>query len=250
VSAINLIILILVLTAAAYVAARQRAIALAGGLKQARSLHSLPSYYGSYTALYIALPALLFLLIWSIAQPSMIEQELVTQLPAQYQEMDTAERSLILNDVINMATGGITSSDTPDPAIVTAADNYNEIVDATRVKRTVIALLLAVAGFLWSFFRISPSFRARNQVELIIRFILLGCSMIAILTTIGIFLSVIFESIRFFQMVPITDFLFGLQWSPQTAIRSDQVGSSGSFGAIPLFTGTLLIAIIVLPNLR
>ena len=66
--------------------------------------------------------------------------------------------------------------------------------------------------------------------------------MVAILTTIGIFLSVLFEALRFFQQVSPLDFLFGLTWSPQTAIRADQVGSSGAFGAVPLFAGTLLIS--------
>ena len=56
----------------------------------------------------------------------------------------------------------------------------------------------------------------------------------------GIVFSVLFESIRFFQRVPVWDFLFGLHWSPQTAIRADQVASSGAFGAVPLFAGTLL----------
>lgn len=245
-SAINLIILVLALAATAYVVARQRAISLASGVKQARILHSLPSYYGSYAALWIALPALIFLLIWSIAQPTMIEGELVSKLPAKYQSMDPSERSLIINDVINLATGGITSSDTPKPEIEAAATSYNQIVQSSKIKRSVIVLLLAVGGFFWSFLRIKPEFRARNRVETIVKYVLLGCSMIAILTTVGIFLSVIFEAIRFFQIIPINEFLFGLQWSPQTAIRSDQVGSSGAFGAIPLFTGTLLIAIIAM----
>ena len=84
--------------------------------------------------------------------------------------------------------------------------------------------------------------RARNQVEKIITIILIFCSTIAIFTTIGIVLSVLFEAIRFFHMVPVTEFLFGLKWSPQTAMRADQVGSSGAFGAVPLFAGTLLIS--------
>lgn len=71
-------------------------------------------------------------------------------------------------------------------------------------------------------------------------------STLAIFTTIGIILSVLFESIRFFKLVPLTDFLFGLEWSPQTAIRSDQVGSTGAFGAIPVFTGTLMITLIAM----
>ena len=79
-----------------------------------------------------------------------------------------------------------------------------------------------------------------------VRWFLIAASSIAIFTTVGIVLSVLFEAIRFFQQVPITEFLFGLNWSPQTAIRADQVGSSGSFGAIPLFTGTLLITAIAM----
>ena len=74
----------------------------------------------------------------------------------------------------------------------------------------------------------------------------MASSLIAILTTIGIVLSVLFESFRFFQKIPFTDFLFGLEWSPQTALRADQVGASGAFGAIPLFAGTLLISFIAL----
>jgi len=86
----------------------------------------------------------------------------------------------------------------------------------------------------------------RNHVERVIRTFLIACACLAIFTTIGIVLSVLFESIRFFRVVPITDFLFGLQWSPQMAIREDQVGSSGAFGAVPLFAGTFLITIIAM----
>jgi phosphate transport system permease protein len=79
-------------------------------------------------------------------------------------------------------------------------------------------------------------------VERVVVLALITCSLIAVLTTIGIVLSVIFESILFFEQIPLTEFLFGVEWSPQMAIRADQVGSSGAFGAVPLFTGTLLIS--------
>jgi len=75
---------------------------------------------------------------------------------------------------------------------------------------------------------------------------LIAGSTVAVLTTIGIVLSLVFETIRFFRLVPIGDFLFGLQWSPQMAIRADQVGATGAFGAIPLLAGTLLISAIAL----
>jgi len=88
----------------------------------------------------------------------------------------------------------------------------------------------------------SPTFPARNRVERIIRIGLLLAAAVAILTTIGIVFSVLFKALKFFSRIPVSDFLFGLKWSPQTAIRSDQVGSSGAFGMIPVFAGTLLIA--------
>ncbi|WP_114285368.1 phosphate ABC transporter permease subunit PstC [Candidatus Halocynthiibacter alkanivorans] len=69
---------------------------------------------------------------------------------------------------------------------------------------------------------------------------------VAILVTGGIVLSLVFETIQFFKKVPVADFLFGLNWSPQTAIRADQVGAAGSFGAIPLINGTLLISAIAM----
>jgi phosphate transport system permease protein len=94
--------------------------------------------------------------------------------------------------------------------------------------------------------KISKATRARNHVERIILWLLIACSTIAIFTTIGIVLSVLFEAIRFFKTIPLTEFLFGLKWSPQIAIRNDQVGSSGAFGAVPVFTGTLLISAIAM----
>ena len=83
-------------------------------------------------------------------------------------------------------------------------------------------------------------------VDLTVHSILILCSLVAVATTIGIVASLAFEALRFFQKVPITEFLFGLEWSPQTALRADQVGSSGAFGAVPLITGTLLISAIAM----
>lgn len=105
------------------------------------------------------------------------------------------------------------------------------------VAPTVLILLLNL---------VRTSRAGRQRIELLIKIFLISCSCLAIFTTIGIVLSVLFESIRFFQHVPFFDFVFGLEWSPQTAIRSDQVGSSGAFGAVPLFAGTFLITVIAM----
>jgi phosphate transport system permease protein len=102
--------------------------------------------------------------------------------------------------------------------------------------------VLGIVGAIVARARITPELRARNAVERIIEWALIACSLIAVLTTLGIIASVVFEAARFFGKIPWYEFLFGLQWSPQTAIRADQVGSSGAFGAVPLFWGTLMIS--------
>ena len=94
--------------------------------------------------------------------------------------------------------------------------------------------------------RLRHARRSTQIKELVIQSLLIASSLVAILTTVGIVASLAFEAFRFFEKIPLTDFLFGLEWSPQTAIREDQVGSSGAFGVIPLLTGTLLISFIAM----
>ena len=112
--------------------------------------------------------------------------------------------------------------------------------------RAALIVAVGVAGITYATSRITPALRARNHVEVVVRGLLFIASAVAVLTTLGIVLSLLFESLRFFALVPPQDFLFGLTWSPQTAIRADQVGSSGQFGAVPVFTGTLLISAIAM----
>jgi phosphate transport system permease protein len=107
-------------------------------------------------------------------------------------------------------------------------------------------IILSITFLSLTLNKLSVRFDARRKVESIFKFIFFLFSTMAVLTTIGIILSLIFETIRFFSQVGFFDFIFGTHWSPQTAIREDQVGSSGSFGAIPLFTGTLLITAVAM----
>jgi phosphate transport system permease protein len=127
-----------------------------------------------------------------------------------------------------------------------AADLYNALRAASQRLLSGLTIAVSFLGFAVAWTRFRPQFRARNHVELAIKIALIAASMVAIFTTIGILLSVTFEAIRFFRQVPFADFLLGLSWSPQTAIRADQVGSSGAFGAVPQFAGTLLISGIAL----
>jgi phosphate transport system permease protein len=170
---------------------------------------------------------------------------LVDGLPESYRSVSAGELNLLLNNITNLAAGDVVSVDV-DVVLRDAAATYNAYIAKSRQLLAVLAIGVAGLGAVGAWRRIQPDLRARNRVENVVRWLLIAASSIAIFTTIGIVLSVLFEAIRFFQKVPISEFLFGLNWSPQTAIRADQVGSSGSFGAVPLFTGTLLITSIAM----
>jgi phosphate transport system permease protein len=94
-------------------------------------------------------------------------------------------------------------------------------------------------------FNISSSKRSKTNERIVIG-IMIACSLVAVAVTVGIISSLIFEAIRFFERIPITEFLFSTEWSPQTALRADQIAAEGAFGVIPLFTGTLLISAIAM----
>ena len=119
-------------------------------------------------------------------------------------------------------------------------------LSSSRYILFTISILIFIFTATITFKKIKHEFKARDKLEKIIELFLLACSTLAILVTIGIVLSVIFESNRFFSAIPISDFLFGTHWSPQMPIREDQAGSAGAFGAVPLFTGTFLIAFIAM----
>jgi phosphate transport system permease protein len=117
---------------------------------------------------------------------------------------------------------------------------------AAKLAFGIGAIVLAGLGFFLARSQLSQDFRARNAVESWVRGFMIAASGIAIVTTLGIVLSLLFETVKFFANYSFFDFLFGTQWSPQVAIRADQVGQSGAFGAVPLFVGTLLIMVIAM----
>ncbi|MDJ0783899.1 MAG: phosphate ABC transporter permease subunit PstC [Desulfosarcinaceae bacterium] len=240
-----LLMLLLGLSAAGYYFGRRRAFAVAGGPKKLSSLHSRPTYYGALTALWCGLPALFIFAGWLILEPNIITHLVVEQLPEEFQQLSENQLNLLLNDVRNLVHGNIVSGEISD-AIRSAADRYRHLQAVSNVSLSVVAISVGVLGMVFLGSRIAPGLRARNQVERIIQYLLILCSSIAILTTIGIVLSVLYEALRFFKAIPFFGFLFGLEWSPQMAIRADQVGSSGAFGAVPVLTGTIMISAIAM----
>ncbi len=239
----HLIVILLLLSSAAYYLGRRRAFVVAQG--KLRQLHSLPSYYGFYAAIWCGLPALLVVALWAMFEGSIITSLVVSDLPDRVRDLGPDRINLVVNDIKNLVAGNI-ASDQAGPAVQAAAERYRALQSISHAAMAVLGLSLAIGAGAFTLTRIKPKQRARNAVETIIMVLLIVCSSVAILTTVGIVLSVLFESMRFFRTVPIAEFLFGLDWSPQTAIRSDQVGASGAFGTVPLFAGTLLISFIAM----
>jgi len=259
-----LALLVVVLTVAGFVVGRRRALASVGG--DARRLHSLPGYYGWHVAALTAIPAFLALALWLVAQPVVIERSVAGHFPPEIAQNDSALK-LAMADVRRLAAGldqataagamsaaevqaldaataratladaGVQLGSEVTPAVLAAAQEYRAKSETGALARTALVLALALAGMAWSLRLTHGAFRARNRVESIVRGLLLIASAVAVLTTVGIVLSMLSESIRFFGMYPAADFFFGLTWSPNFR-------GSSQLGLLPLLWGTLYITLI------
>ena len=243
---------LLVLTVLGFYLGRARARA-AAGRGQAR-LHSLPGYYGAHVAIWMALPAFALFVFWISFQGAIVEGIVWNGLPDRVtvlgetkprDALPAEQRQFLINNIRNYAAGDVVSGDVTALMKQGAAHFLRLEALSSWILAAAMAILAAV-GLLLTYRSIAPAMRARVRVERVALLLLMAASTIAILTTVGIVLSLLFEALAFFTKVSPVDFLFGLEWSPQTAIREDQVGASGAFGAIPVFAGTMLITVIAM----
>jgi phosphate transport system permease protein len=219
---------------------RMRVAAVAGG-----GLHSLPRYHGGFVAAWVGIPSLLLVFIWVALQGPVVDWLLMESLPADLVAGKTdGELSLILSEVKSLAAGMVFAE--PEPAVSAAAERYAGWRTIAQWAMVAAAAAVALLGLVLASRRIAATFRARHGVERVLDGLMIVCALIAILTTIGIVASLLVEAARFFARVPMFEFFFGLNWEPQIAIRADQVAGQGAFGAVPVFTGTLLIAAIAM----
>ena len=266
-SASMLLLIVLALAAIGFILGRVRALSSAGG--DSRHLHSLPSYYGWNVALWTMVPALLVLLIWLVAQPLLIERS-VTQLIPEDSYAGSGELSLIMSDVRRVAEGldlavaarqmsadeaaalsdpeglrgtlgalGVALGSEIEPTTLAAAQRYRVLNATGTMVRNILVIALALAGFALAWMRTNADFRARNTVEKGVLLLLIGAASVAILTTVGIILSLIFNTVEFFRLYPARDFFFGTTWSPS-------FGGGSELGILPLLWGTLYISFIAL----
>ncbi|MGV6847826.1 MAG: phosphate ABC transporter permease subunit PstC [Marinibacterium sp.] len=266
-----LLALIVMIGVAGYFLGRRRALASAGGDR--RNLHSLPVYYGLNVLLTTIVPAVGFIVVFLLAAPFFIENN-VSRMITDADISKGSSRSLVMAEVRRVAQGlenAVASGELPQDMardtqadftdmaarlkaagqVVTSSASAN-VVKAAQVYRArskalhrimgIGALLVAAGGFAVSYLQTNKAYRARNVVERGILVILILAASVAVLTTVGIFLSLIFNTIDFFRIYPTTDFLFGTTWFPSFSGR----GGQSDLGILPLLWGTLYISFIAL----
>ena len=263
-----LIVLLLALTACGYWVGRGRALASANG--NPRELHSLPVYYGANVAMSIAIPALMTLAIWLLVQPMVIESRVSASLPSEVIPENTSI-GLIMGDVRRLSDGldevvaqgfldakqaldlnsettdiratlgevGVALGSDVRPEVLAAAQQYRQLSATGGRAMTLVCLFLALGGLVLSLRNTNKTFRARNVVERGILALLVLAASLAILTTVGIVFSMLFETINFFGLHAWRDFFFGTTWAPN--FRGDS-----ELSMLPLLWGTLYISAIAL----
>ncbi|KEJ88537.1 phosphate ABC transporter permease [Sulfitobacter donghicola DSW-25 = KCTC 12864 = JCM 14565] len=263
-----MVLIVLAIAVIGYVLARKRAMARAGG--DARVLHSLPNYYGMTAAMFAGIPALGVMVIWLLAQPMMIQNSVLPLLPAEVTQ-SAGTTSLVMSDVARVADGldtaisqgvldaaaidalkadpsslrdtlagvGVALGSEVEPYVLAAAEQARKLDARWDVIRAIAVIALALVGAGIAIRSADPDFRARNIVERGVMALLVTAASLAILTTLGIVLSMLFETINFFSLHPWQDFFLGGSWAPNFRGDSD-------LSILPLLWGTLYISIIAL----
>jgi len=228
-----LIALIAVFGSAAFFLGRVRAERLL--LSTPVRMHSRPNYHGYYVAMCTVVPVLLIAVAYSIFAEDLTQGALMRELPSSFAQLSAAELQSYL-DSVRMAAGSAVSEGS-DRVFRAITNRYLELRGMVNGATLVLLGALAAIGIFWAQRRLKPDFRARALVENGMELVLFLCAGVAIATTAGIVLSLLYESLQFFQKVSAWDFLTGTRWNAQT---------EAEFGALPLFFGTFMIALIAM----
>ncbi len=234
-----LLLLALGLGLAGWLAARARAYSFKRAAGRG-GLAALPSYHAWYVALWVIIPAIVFIIAWSFIAPQLVTQSVLASPAAAHLPEFGFLRNTILNEAAAVAMGdaqGVFNEQAHG-----LVEPYREAIGQTRMIGMLVTLVIAFVGGGWGFLRLKPDFAARTKVERVVMGLLLLASLVAILTTLGILVSLTFETIRFFGMVSPIDFLFGTHWAPDPMSAT---ADPSRYGAIPLFWGTIFIGAII-----
>jgi phosphate transport system permease protein len=218
---------------------RSRQVAMSAGTTAGTRLHSRPQYHGASVALWSVVPLLFVLLLWLLLGNTVSRWFVLPMLPAEIVDQGGTALNTAMQRVRSISSGfGVAG--VPADYEIAAAARLGQVEFFLRTGALALGAMFAAAGFYLARNRISPRFHARNEIERVIQLLLVICSLVAILTTLGIVLSLAFETLRFFTFVHPLDFFFGLTWNPRYAVTGDEV--TGSYGMLPLLWGTLMVA--------
>lgn len=204
---------------------------------------SLSTYYAQYMLFWCLLPALIVYFGWIIFEDQIIQNLVLANFD--FDLNPALNAGLLIAEIKNVAAN-INFAEGKSLEIINAAEHYSSIKQTSTVAFYVSILIFMILGVMVASRKLHPNFRAQKYIEKYIKYFLIFCSSVAVLTTVGIVFSLLFESLRFFSDVSVFEFLFGTKWYPYIPIREGQSGSQGSFGAIPIFAGTFLIMIVAM----
>lgn len=233
-----LVVLILGLAVYGFILNSSKARALA----EFNILHSQPHYHGLYSAFMTIVPAIILLIFWSFIV------NVISNITLKDFFSDVTDDGLVkfYTEGVIAYVEGTTDRIIDHVGFIPAVEHYQSLQSSNQILKFAVVLMLTLILFKHSLKFVEVTFKARDFIERIVILVMRASAVFAIFVTIGIVLSLLFETLRFFESVNVFDFLLGTHWSPQMAIRADQVGSSGSFGAVPVFVGTLLISLIAM----
>ena len=240
-SPITLILIAIALGLTGWLAGRAKAWSFLSSEAELRPV-SRPVYHAWYVALWVVIPALGFVALWAALAPQLVMQSVLASPAADALPLFGFERDAFLNEARAVATGQATGVFNAEAeALITP---FRDAISRFNIIGIVLTVLIALACGGLAFLRLRPDFRARTRVERTVMMILLLASLVAILTTLGIFVSLVFETVRFFGIVSPVDFLFGTVWGPDTMVSPEATDPS-RYGAVPLFWGTIFIGAII-----
>ncbi|SIN87790.1 phosphate ABC transporter permease subunit PstC [Vannielia litorea] len=235
-------LLLIVATIAGYVLNRLAARTVRD---RGQRLHSMTSYHGLFSALLVLVPVLTVILLWLVLQGPFIDRTVMGNLPqGALDGLDSGGTQLVLAEIKSLSQGQVFG--TPEDWKLAAADHYNALHARADWLMVATVAVLSLIIILFARSRVSAEFRARQGVEGIVKGLMIFCSTVAIFTTVGIVLSLSYETLRFLDRVPLTEFLFGANWEPQIPLREDQIAAEGAFGWLPVILGTIVITVVAL----
>ena len=214
-------------------------------LVEGKKLKSLPVYHGIYFSLWCLIPAIVVLAFWLIFGDSWIEWILISSLTDEMQNLPKGQLSLLISEIKNLSIGAFDSSGS-DPVLIRASEKYLFLQEQSIQYITIIIWSFSIIFLIFCYKRNVADQPVRSKIEKFLTVLFFVASLIALMTTVGIIFSLLFESVRFFDKIHPLDFFLGLEWSPQTALREDQIASEGTFGILPLLVGTFLTTLIAM----